>query len=1003
MFYGRLSMVSVISREIVLRKTTIVLSGLLLIVVAIAVVIPHWNLKDKSSAKATAATEATPTSLHRMMSLNQALVMLHSRYRLKPDRRFLLAAQDIVNFMNEGPDCEAAVRFADDEWKISCGSKALGEFPKIPDFDDAMRLLQQLATKRLDQIGFRSIRNYARDITVPKRFRIFNVPGLLNAVKKLPNTAGAIQRNPAVLAEAAMALCRLDFMRADAAGVGDAFSARTLAALAIAISAGFVLDEEESMAAYNLGYREAAIERADTLPANNSWKSYLNQDDHALLHAARIDSDDPEAPYLWLWRLAQQNNLAAWKKWVRLRFSHSINELGVATTAISLGSIAVDRWSGISLMRGAARLVGGGDEFAYEPKAHDAASRWHSPFLTPKEYLGLVNSFYFGGAWQIEYVAIDRRDVPSEADGVIATVGKLQSPLGKEVARWLVDYQRLSSGQISADRAVADGLGFRLLGAAPRFGLLDKAMQKYPDESWRRTEIARHAVTVLDTRPAVAIDYANWLGGLGYLSAARQLWGAYSSGAARPRANIDVWLAQYNEGPKALVRIAMDSGVKIGIRRYAAELLDQSGASEATMLPLYDAMLASDPTDGATYLSYINLLKKHGDYAHIIGTAKKWQLNNQGKQPDPFDYWRAIVATSFGLMKIGKADAAWREIKPILGSYYGRALTQGVRVLLALNRIDEARKLARAEADRYPNSIASVMPVVRVYWRAGKYQQAAAILDGMRPRITGSEWRKDVATVFVKALGGDVKRAVSAFKAMVDAKIDPDMLNIVAEVAGQHNPELGFRVCALIRRPGLAGISESVNAYRFLKKWRGADKALAWLHGQIPQRFQVPAAMVYFDMNEPDLLWEMIAATGDSNDDQAVWLYRSAAFVMSRRQPYARKMALTAHYAEAGNGWYDRLGRYVLGLNRAAIPLDKKMTVRQISEASFYLGLRALKDGKIDEGLDWLRVDLETEDQHNGEYRWAYGLLRRIESTARDPAVLAREGRLFEAQRSKAM
>jgi len=98
---------------------------------------------------------------------------------------------------------------------------------------------------------------------------------------------------------------------------------------------------------------------------------------------------------------------------------------------------------------------------------------------------------------------------------------------------------------------------------------------------------------------------------------------------------------------------------------------------------------------------------------------------------------------------------------------------------------------------------------------------------------------------------------------------------------------------------------------------------------------------------------------------------RAAAWLHSRRASAAQRETLLAHYRGAGDMYYHRIGRYLVGLSSRDDILAFARTPQIQCEVFYYLGLMAQTDGRIVDAARWYEMVLETGMPNNSEYRWA--------------------------------
>ena len=86
-----------------------------------------------------------------------------------------------------------------------------------------------------------------------------------------------------------------------------------------------------------------------------------------------------------------------------------------------------------------------------------------------------------------------------------------------------------------------------------------------------------------------------------------------------------------------------------------------------------------------------------------------------------------------------------------------------------------------------------------------------------------------------------------------------------------------------------------LRAFRFLKTWRGAPVATAWLGSILPANLNDMAATDIFNEREFSLLWDVVEPAQGRELSPLTWTLRAAAMVLSG--PEARRPELLSHYA----------------------------------------------------------------------------------------------------------
>src|SRR5258706_3537672 len=76
-----------------------------------------------------------------------------SPYRLRPDRRLLLALTQIRRLAG-APDSALTVQFAAGRWTVLCGLEEVGKLSELPDFPEMLDLLTEWARKQAWKEGW---------------------------------------------------------------------------------------------------------------------------------------------------------------------------------------------------------------------------------------------------------------------------------------------------------------------------------------------------------------------------------------------------------------------------------------------------------------------------------------------------------------------------------------------------------------------------------------------------------------------------------------------------------------------------------------------------------------------------------------------------------------------------------------------------------------------------------------------------------------------------------
>ena len=234
-----------------------------------------------------------PDPLERRLALDEVL-------RLRPDRRFLLAARELAG-------AEVSARFSDRRWILSLGEREIGRVAELPDFAELMNALAPLAREWV-----------AANKVTGKAPRIRAVRGHKEAFAAIREAQTRWSRNDhgaAVLHDAASAAAALILQVPRAFDADDHLDAHAVALCAADAAAGADIRGQQAVLALALGYAGAARALA---PAKDepTLHAFVTLDRRKLADAARSKDANPGDRHLLLRWLMQDGNEQALRRWI---------------------------------------------------------------------------------------------------------------------------------------------------------------------------------------------------------------------------------------------------------------------------------------------------------------------------------------------------------------------------------------------------------------------------------------------------------------------------------------------------------------------------------------------------------------------------------------------------------------------------------------------------------------------------------------------------------------
>ncbi len=319
---------------------------------------------------------------------------LAEAYRLRPDRRFLLAVACIHRFMSGQEETNVTARFADGRWRIDYRGIPVGTLPEFPDFPHFMTMLDGWVKALRQQQqnppgpgpapasasgpsgGAPARSEVAGSAAVPKEIEEeldrFLAPHAVSAAHKIDEAWNAGDRSPALLRAAARSLALLALQHLDYLETGDRLPGKAIAVLALAKAlTDLPCDREESLLAHILGYSVHSNSVAASLLQSDPVRLFVTRDDRRLAEAATgipamgvagstdsgsgdtaskdiVPGDSVsrtpgsiEAKYLYLARLQREGKTASALEWMQTHFRDDSFSLPLVKVGLDLNKFSI--------------------------------------------------------------------------------------------------------------------------------------------------------------------------------------------------------------------------------------------------------------------------------------------------------------------------------------------------------------------------------------------------------------------------------------------------------------------------------------------------------------------------------------------------------------------------------------------------------------------------------------------------------------------------------------
>lgn len=379
----------------------------------------------------------------------------------------------------------------------------------------------------------------------------------------------------------------------------------------------------------------------------------------------------------------------------------------------------------------------------------------------------------------------------------------------------------------------------------------------------------------------------------------------------------------------------------------------------------YQRLLKIDKEDFGLTIGYAGFLMKKKKYEKarkLISDWQKLELVTPGLEDI-----NAQTAYARSYYKEGRYEEAWTEISKVVESQAGISSTLAGKILNKLDRLEDAEYIFRFNHERYSSSIHNLMPLVIFLWEHDRGMEAAQLLKGFKRPIPREYWKKAISKPFSEIFGSQpVEKGEQAFSQLIQAGFAPLQLVIIPPVVFENgNPELAFKMQSQLRGPGLnALLIASIDAYKYIKVWKGEAKALEWLKKVVPPQGIPHSSKVILSTKEFGLLWSFIQTPNEYD-----WLVRAIGYVSQPNLSEKNKKKLFAYFKSPGkNPHYHIAGRYMLGMVTEQELLNAADTPKKRCEYAYFIGYKAQMEGDYEKASDWYRIVMETGQAWIGEY-----------------------------------
>ncbi len=924
-------------------------------------------------------------------------------YRVAPDRRFLLAVQDVDEILGREHSAIGTATFEGSGWSLAAGGSSV-HVTEYPDFGELYGFVRT------------SIAEGTRGATMP--FTVLN-SGADQAYPAYPLSAlEAIDRraDSVDLVAAAYAYARLLLSHEDTLEVSDEVAARAVAVLALAEdSAGEALVRPRVLIAHRLGYEREAEEMAAALPPSDPVRLFAERDFEALEALASQANAPVDLSLLYARLLTIGEKREQFIRYVASLRPELRNDFGIlALDAVHGTALAPD----LLLL---ARTIGdlalaSGTAIALDPKLQDqiAAQEAIARLLSQPPYglLGLAESLLakltkdssgrlldpatraavyrtqiYTGFDSVASDLVARLNSASASTEFATLLGRGKSAAADQFERYLAARIAAQERRLGANEAVAN---IAQLGFGPR----SLEILFHPMSEGNYDALWLEAIKLLFRRADTRVDHRTLLADI----ASRGLFDIalnerLERSVAREWPHEAYWhaLVSFRDGDHAGVqRWLTDRSVSPWMRANLLPLIKGSDfLSKGETRGLYERLIEIDPTDWSVAKKYVEFLENDRDYPQARRVIDVWLARSDRRSGMEELVARTALARAYH--KEGNLDAAWEAVAQPLAGMYGDAFRRAALIRLDQGTAVEAEAICRRALERYPGNIPTAASLARVFWRQDRHDEAAAVLKEQVAQIGLIEWRRAIAPDFIEEFANSPPERIDAAVASLGrAGFHPSAIEQISFKATEaQEPDLAFQLLSTTPLTQFESLDPISSAYRSLEQLRGREEALRWLEERVPASYRPGMSHFGYGGGSYELQWEFVPdPVGHGRLDDYIWILRAASYLRDGATRSDWRARLDDYYSSAPDSFYNKIGAMVIGRLE---PSDVWITATQLDqrvEAAYFIAVRAEASGDLEMAIAWYRIALESGLRREAEPHWSLNQLSRLRQQGKSVARL---------------
>lgn len=946
---------------------------------------------------------------------------MRSDFAMCPDRRFIDAIAMIHNLITNEVREVVDTQFNGRKWIITYKKQSVGELNEIPEFSEMYKLLVAWASKVAEQkhsdskIGANT-QDLSRTYSATEAQLIEMSPeSLFAALRNIDGQLKNTKQDPRLIKLAVRARALMLLQSFDLLEINDYLSVSALAYLAL-YEGQFKKEaiEEAALIADALAYHKAARTLASRLPPTEPVSLYFGGEKKELDKAAGASSANRLADYLYLRVICKDRDKDLWRKWLMKHSGTSgFSSLSILRASAEMHIDEMMLPIAIQIL-GLAKSEVANEKSREEIKPadlewQDVSSRLPavSALLGPNLLTDFEKSLSRGNdnSAQIDLGENERRNFYrayffSAIDIIAKTTVALPSARlfsrrlqeclrydgpapSRDLASWTTALSRLNSGDAGESDLQNWMLGLEGLGPASVVSLFG-VCRSFPLTHELMFSSGELLFVRVDTRPTVRLPLASIAQQpLLDLDKHRKLvLSAIRDGVAES-VESNLLLTRMMGNKLQIMALLLGDKATLQERLGLLQILNViAGQDRNLIVSQYKVLLKKYPTSWDIMREYVGYLNKTNKPA-AVAEMKNWlkshkQSSTAERSPELF---HARLILSQLLYETKDFTSLRSELKVLPENTSMPYLKLRALSDLESGKFGSAKAWSELCRRSYPDSLDAILLQLEVAWKQNEFLPAANIL-ARAPQVSRVLWKEKIGALLMKMFPTD-RQLIGAVSALTKVGFDSDdnLGQIAAAAFSADRSELAFNILSSTKYHPADAADIKTCLYRYLKRAKGKENALAWLKEQIPESERAQVAPYAFISGQDELLFEFAPLEVALESGEQIWILRAAATVLNPALKNTWQSQLNAHFS-GREDWPGLVGRYLLSEPVDAEIETMKVTSKERAMAAFYLAWKKMaQSGHFLDDTEWLRQSLYERQPGLDESRWALVWLRDISST----------------------